>query len=400
MGGILRKRRLLPIVMVVITIAVLFARRPDQFLHPYIWVEEGSYTLREFVDGGARTLIAPLAGYEVLASKLIAYIAFRTSILWAPQIDLVLVVALTCGVVLAVAFAPTHLRSPALCAVSLLLIPSDAEVFAVSSYAFWWAGLLLLLAVLWDTKRGLEWLRWVFIAFGGLSSPLIGAAWGLLGLRAVVERTRSEFIALGLATVVLAAQVAAMRQQQLKVFPDFEPRTVVAIITKFIGGFFTPDGSLVIGLAVCAALALVAWRCRDRLDRYFLLLVAMFGIVCVAVTMRQPIATFSGFNAFNIAPRYFFYPFILLGWIAIWLASVATRPVQIAVGAAFILSIALAGRALSRRHEGVDWKAEVTACAHADKYELPFHYIGIAKDMWHTTFAGKECRDLIAQSVF
>ena len=61
---------------------------------------------------------------------------------WAPEIALVLTVAFTCAVVVAVALSPTHLRWPYLCAIAVLTIPVDPEVYAVSLLAFWWAGLL------------------------------------------------------------------------------------------------------------------------------------------------------------------------------------------------------------------------------------------------------------------
>jgi hypothetical protein len=31
---------------------VLFARRPDQFLHPYIWVEDGDPILKAYAERG------------------------------------------------------------------------------------------------------------------------------------------------------------------------------------------------------------------------------------------------------------------------------------------------------------------------------------------------------------
>src|SRR5688572_25268102 len=115
------------------TVLVLVLRRPDQFLHPYIWVEEGQYVLRQYISDDIWILTNPLAGYSQLASKIIAYLSFKLSILWAPEIALVLTVAFTAGVVIAVALSPTHLRWPFLCAIAVLLVRTDAEVVAVSA---------------------------------------------------------------------------------------------------------------------------------------------------------------------------------------------------------------------------------------------------------------------------
>jgi hypothetical protein len=158
-------------VIVAITLTMLFARRPDQFLHPYIWVEDGFYTLGFVARDGGWTIIEPLNGYLIVAPKIISYAAYKISLVWAPNIQIMLTSALTCAAVLAIAFSPTHLRWPFVCAVAALLVPIDAEVFAVGAYACWWAGLLLPLALLWDSDRGREPLRWLYIIGGGLSSP-------------------------------------------------------------------------------------------------------------------------------------------------------------------------------------------------------------------------------------
>src|SRR5665811_633297 len=85
-------------VIILLTVLVLFLRRPGQFSHPYLWVEDGTDTLKSFADHGAYILIEPLNGYEVLATKILSYIAFRSSILWAPEIEVVLAILATCAV--------------------------------------------------------------------------------------------------------------------------------------------------------------------------------------------------------------------------------------------------------------------------------------------------------------
>ncbi len=385
-------------ILAAITVLVLFLRRPDQFLHPYIWVEEGKYVLREYLNGGLWVLTKPLAGYSQLASKIIAYLSFKLSILRAPEIALFLTVAFSAGVVIAVALSPTHLRWPFLCAIAVLLVPTDAEVFAVSAYAFWWAGVLLFLAVLWDPDRGREWLRWVFIVLGGLSSPILGAATMLIALRAVIERRRSEFLALGVAILAAVAQVFAMRAQRARFSAtNFGFDTVQLIFGKYIGGFFYSDAGILLGLLVLALAVAAAWSARARLDRYFYLLVLMFFVVAFVISLR--LRTF-GIDKFDTAPRYFFYPFILFSWILIWIAAVSTRAVRIGIAAAFAIALLVAGTGLSRRHDAVDWRAQLLACSKSDEYEMPFHYIGKAKKMWNVPFKGEECRRLLDKSLF
>jgi hypothetical protein len=90
----------------------------------------------------------------------------------------------------------------------------------------------------------------------------------------------------------------------------------------------------------------------------------------------------------------------LLSWILIWLAAVSPRPVQAVLAAGFALTLVLAGPRLSRRHDPLDWKHEVLACAQANRYELPIHYIGSRDEMWHVKLTGAQCRLLLARSFF
>jgi hypothetical protein len=388
-------------ILAVVTLAILFARRPDQYLHPYIWVEEGVYTLRAFVERGWEAVFEPLAGYLVVSSKLIDLAAFQLSIRWAPELAVALVTLFTCLVVAAIAFSPTHLRWPFACAIATLLVPSDPEVFAVGTYSYWWAGLLLPLALLWVGER--QWLRWLYLIVGGLSSPIIGIVAGLLALRFAFERNRREAVAFIIAATVALAQALAMRAQAragivvLTTWPD--ATTVPAIAQKFIGAFFHADAAAA-GVAILAAFALLAWTLWQRLDIYFLLLVATFIGVAVAITVRTAPGALLGTDPFTAGPRYFFYPFVLLSWIAIWLASLSPRPVQAAVAAAFIGSLVLAGPRLSRYHDAFDWRVHIEACSQANEYELPIHYIGSASEMWHVKLTGEQCRSLLARSLF
>src|SRR5262245_29647370 len=96
----------------------------------------------------------PVNVQHLFASKLLSYTAFRASVPWAPEIQIVLVTLLTCAVTLAVALSPTH--------------PLGPEVFAVSAYGAWWAGTLLFLVPLW--RCGRQGWRWFYVLFGGMSS--------------------------------------------------------------------------------------------------------------------------------------------------------------------------------------------------------------------------------------
>ena len=384
-----------------LALVILFARRPDQFLHPYIWVEDGVYTLPGYIERGWLELFQPLAGYLVVISKLMNVAALQLAPLYAPPVLAAFAIAFIVTVALAVALSPTHLRMPILCSFAILLVPTDPEVFAIAEYAFWWAGLLLPLALVWREER--QWQRWLYLVVGGLSSPLIVPIAALLALRLVLERSRREALATALAAAVAGVQILAMRNQAASgivtaaSWPDL--RSIPLIAQKYVGGLFHAD-VLLAGLTIVAALTLLAWTGRKHLDRYFVLITLTFLAIAITISARLPSGALANIDPFTGPPRYFFYPFILLSWIVIWLASVSPRPAQAVIATGFAVSLALAGSRLSRRHDAVHWRTHMLACASSDSYDLPIHYIGRAAEMWHVKLTGAQCRDLLSRSLF
>ena len=389
----------MPLALIAVTVAILFARRPDQFLHPQMWIEDGFVTLRAFLEGGARILYLPLNGYLITATKLISYAAFATSVRWAPEIETALVVAFTCAVTAAIAFSPTHLRWPFLCALVALLAPTGPEVFAVAAYAFWWAGLLLLLALLWDADRGRAGLRNAFILLGGLSSPLVVSLAPLFAVRAALTRRRDDVVALAFVALTAAAQAYAMSTQRAGevVGGALDPWAAWAGVTKFVGGFVRVDA---LGPVMLVVLALVVWSLRRRLDRHFYLLAAAYALVCASVVLRIPLDWFLRMGATAEGARYFFYPFVLFMWLLLWLACEAGPLVRATCVAVIAVGILLGVPYMQWHHDAIDWRAQLDACASADHAELTVQYLGTAADAWHAKFTGEECRALLAKSLF
>jgi hypothetical protein len=385
--------------LILATVLILFARRPDQFLHPTLWVED-TVILREYVNHGWWSLLEPLNGYYVLISKIIAFIAFKTSFYWAPQIELFLIVAFTCAVIVSVALSPTHLQWPLLCALAVLIVPTDPEVFVVSVYAFWWAGILLLLALFWRSDARLQWLRWLYIVIGGLSSPIIVVVAGLLAVRAVFERKPSEYFAAGLGVPVSLIQFVTIHGSVPLNTMKFGLGPFALTIQRFFGLFFIPKiGSLssCVGFAVLFSLVFIAWSCRARLNGYFFLLVLADTGICALTLLRIPVDVIHPFFA---GPRYFFYPFILLNWIMIWLASVSNSKTRFGFALALLIALIMCAPHFARWHEPIDWQTAVSACDRSTQYELPAHFDGQSSTMWHASMTGQECQKLLRESLF
>ena len=55
---------------------------------------------------------------------------------------------------------------------------------------------------------------------------------------------------------------------------------------------------------------------------------------------------------------------------------------------------------MSLRHDAIDWRRHITACAQSERYDVPIHYNGNASMAWGLGLLGEQCRKLISGSLF
>jgi hypothetical protein len=192
----------------------------------------------------------------------------------------------------------------------------------------------------------------------------------------------------------------------------FDLQTVKVTVAKLVGFFYIGSGLpqdrySQVGFVMLAALAVMAWLRRDRLDRYFLLFVAMWTAVCALVVVRIPIGVIHPFIA---GPRYFFYPFILMTWAGLWIAAVSGPIVRSILATLYIAAVWTAANyayqpdfkyfGFRRGHDHIDWAAHVRRCAQSEKYNMPIHHDGRMDTVTFWTLTGEQCRALLANSVF
>lgn len=320
-----------------LAVLICFLRRPDQFLHPYIWDEDGTIILKAYAERGLAS-ITEVDGYIIFVARLFSLTAFKVSFLWAPELSLALAVGLICAVTVAIALSPTLLPRPYLFAIVPLIIPSAPEVFAVALYSFWWAGLLLLLVLMWDSRRGRIWLRLLYTLLGGLSSPLIIMFAPILWLRALLERRLSEFVTAAIASVLAAIQAISLSSSATvphRPFPD-----LLSISDTFAGVFLsTPRNWLSeyhTGPFVLGVLAIAAFIARKHLRWEMGLLALAWCAVAVSVFWR--LGDVHGLSPVGAGPRYFFYPLVIMIWIGAWIWLGTPRNIR----ALMLLGVALA----------------------------------------------------------
>lgn len=386
------------------TIAALYWRRPDQFWSPYIWVEDGTVSLVQYIRYGPLYLFYPVEGYLILPSKLLQLAALTISVDWYPHIAFGLTILFTAAVLCAVALSPTTLRWPLACALFLLLVPVDSEVFGTSHYAFWWGTLLLLPPLLWPpTHEDRLWPRVAMVVLGGLSSPMVVALLPVFALHALLRRTRNTVI------VAAIALACAVIQLLMVLYSGTHGTTVPTaihfktLVAKFFGMFvyWEPNAKLTrsfnigsVFVLLLLAAAATAWR--ELRWRHLALALALGASVTVSLA-RVPLDVIHPVTA---GPRYFFYPYIFLGWLAIELIPLARRWAAVPLALCVAASLHQFVEYGQRRHDPMDWRAEVARCEEAtETYRFSVHFAGKADYLWHAKIPPGGCRTLRERSL-
>jgi hypothetical protein len=400
--------------LISIATAILIWRRPDQALNPALWLEE-SQVLLSYAQCGACALWRTINGHILLVPKLLLIASFKLSINNAPVIAYVLAMAVICATVICIAEAPTHLKAKYLCAMATLLIPTGPENYAVALYTFWWAGLLVILALLWDTGRGYRTLRLVLLIVGGLSSPIMILMGPLFVVRALVERTRSEAgvaaLACCLSTVSFTAASSFLNTDNVS---QFSAEWVTAGIAKFFGLYtiFGTISSVVSGCLLLILLAFLIAVSRPQMNRYFGILLCALVLSIVSSIGRAAMiggraamigTSIDALGPFGSGQRYFFYPYIILSFVLLWLSAVIRPwklqlvPSLVLVSALLLSLCTLVGFVWPANLWGappVDWRSELADCASTSKSKFTIRN-------WeaYPLLDGNQCRSLLEDSL-
>lgn len=396
--------------------AVLYVRRSAQLVHPQVWDEDGAIILRELINVGPSSLVLPVEGYLVAIARLISFVAFSISPLHYPLLSTILAWLFTVAVLVCISVSPLVLRGGPLLALAALLVPSDPEVFGVPLYTFWWAGLLVLTAALWKRDSGSIGARVALVLIGGLSSPIVLLALPIFLWRGFAFRDGVGERAVGVAASLSAvAQLAVMLQTHAVAGKSLSSLGSVAYaVPKFLGMYLIrnlgfADGRSPSALIVASAVTLIvvaaaAWQTRRDSLTWLTVLYLWFGSMALSVARIDP----AMIDPVVAGPRYFFYPYVLEGWVLVHIAVSTTKPALRWIAAALLL-VAAADMlpVVNRPHDDLRWLTNVAVCAQGTPegvFGIPIQSDGHVYSSWTLSLTGAQCRrmvdhDLLARAV-
>ena len=197
--------------LAVLFFELLLLRRFEQLVHPQVWDEEGNVIITGLIDHGLRTMVEPIEGYLNSLARLITLISLPISFTHYPLVATIFCWTFIIATMVTLSISPITLRGGPLLAIATMLVPSNAEVFGIPLYTFWFAGNLLFIAALCVPRRGGIWWRTAFVILGGLSSPAIFLALPIFAVRVFRLRSPAEIVVDSVALTCAALQLVVMR---------------------------------------------------------------------------------------------------------------------------------------------------------------------------------------------
>lgn len=321
----------------------LVARRPELFLHPQFWAEDGALFYLQGWDYGARMIFEPYAGYLHLTQRLVTVAALQFDPRWAPALFVGASLALTLYVAARTQSSRLPFRPHLAFALAVVLVPDAFEVLLFLVNIQWiLAGGLLLLLISADARRWPQHAHDVIAAVVlGFTGPFSVLFAPLFLWRALQRRTRASTL-----IAVLIIVCASVQAWYIGRSPQPPPETRVALenslavpgmrigASLFAGKFAATDYSFLVetALGILTLAAVAALACRRGPARVERIWLGSAFIVLLAASLFRCRAYLPALTHADFCPRYFFAPQMVFIWLVAaltgdhcrWLARTAT----------------------------------------------------------------------------
>ncbi|WP_420563159.1 hypothetical protein [Thalassobaculum sp.] len=286
------------------SLAVVYLRGPDAFLHPNFWAEDGNVFFAEWQRMGLASLLHPYNGYLHLAPRLVAAFAGAFPLEHTVLVYLVAsqLVALWCAVTIYLVMPARGLWPPLYLAPFLAI--GGTEVLSSPTNLQWILAVGLIAVLLAPVQRaGMVRINAVaFVVLAGLSGPFsLFALAATVAVRMVLRRMPGPGQALLIVTVAGTAALQALAMSDTY-GPGLGGVTAaklyeagVAVLRRSMGGSVQ---AIVVPAAVLAAVAMG----RDRIWRAGLVLFALILTLSVALRFGAEPEVFPH----GVAERYYY----------------------------------------------------------------------------------------------
>lgn len=336
-------------------IGIFFARRPDAFLHPQFWAEDGVFFYDNYVSG-LSAVFSPYNGYLHLVPRLIAIVGSGFDPRWIPGCYAYLSLALTLSLALRTQSRRLPFATNAGYALAVALVPDAPDgLMNPTNLQFILVGGLILLLLSRDPANSWELFHDVGVTLIlGLTGPFSIVLAPFFLLRAWTRKTRASWILASIVILTGCLQLWLVILHPLPTSSAFETPSAWAYLfptlgarvggSLFAGVLFPRHPSLLglnlAGIGVVIAVAILAFRRGAyRAER------SVLGACCllfVTSALYRQRADLPPMMAFGYGSRYFYAPQLLTLWLLLlnlslrhWMAV----PIKIGLGIFLLVNV-------------------------------------------------------------
>lgn len=368
---------------------IWFLRRPDQLLHPYIWDEEfkvlNNYQLHGFLYSAA----SRYQGYFLWPTSFSVSIAAAISFLHLPALEYLFCTLWYLATLALILIPNSRVRLSWRVGLALLLAlaPMNPEVFGVLLYSFWWTTLWPLVSLLWSEDYWV--LRVVVLIVGGMSSLAGAAIFVAYGCSYLITRRRRDLLGTVLLFLMFVAQLAALLSstranpvhprsaaiQSLRNYSLYSIGWLQGVDPVFLGF----AGACILGALIFVVAQSLLGK-RDPFRRELVVLLVGLIIFSGFSSASVPLTT----NPLTAGPRYYFLPFVAIGWLLALLVLASRNAwTRFAATALIALSLLLLAQGFSRHDDLVNWTEQLARCRNTTRtFTVPVQQTGSRLTLW------------------
>ncbi len=329
-----------------VVVGLLYARAPDAFSSPQFYGEDASVFWIQWHELGFATLWKPYAGYLDLYNRMAVAFTSLTPYRFHPAVFVFFAALAYAWTAATISTARLPVGLGAALAISMMLIPHDAEVWASLVNVHWVmaCALPVIASTAAPDNRCSRINQILFVAMVSLTGPFSTIAMPLWLLRAHRDwRAGRERFGLTICAIAAAASCVqtffVLNSPPEPVTSVTEPRPVEMLLAMigrsgldYLANLTYPVGiALLVALTVAALLSKGKWQRANFLAFAILILIPVFHRFYIYPEVM---------TARAIAGRYFFIPSIMVLWTAVSMMWTGSR-FLIPIGAVASLAIVL-----------------------------------------------------------
>jgi hypothetical protein len=379
----------------------LYFRRPDAFLKPQIYAEDGPIFLQQYFELGIKSLITPYAGYLHTVPRIIALLfgSLSVNLLYIPLCYNLSYFLLSFFIAVQLWKGATYLglRNKIFFATVFLFVPVGPEMFMNITNSIWVTSLYLVnfIFIGYKSYDSEQWkvLKLSILLIISLTGPFSLLLSPIILLIIFLERkklTFSQLIPMGvilLGGFIQCISIKFLAPKQDRSIPGIpEPYHLLKLIKYNMGDLLFLRNSVipelpgivhwVVGLGgfiVLIYLLFVSYKKIEANRKYVLLLVPVVylgSFIVVFWPMETHVLAFG-------CPRYYFVPYTCIVWVFIVAHDRVMKYIHIAM---YFIYFLCHSRNMKYTFTDKAWRKQVL-----EYYDGKREQIDINPDSWHVT---------------